>query len=533
MLSFRTMCETPNTAHPAPIRQSPWIERVILNYGCQEGDSLGQLHSLVLAVGRMSQSQAQGCPGTTGLLFLSDGVLQIPALLTASAWEDLTTYEDRETLESLVDTVVDIRECQLQFHMSPEMTRCRFYLEIKQLSVKATWPLRPSVPSCTTLPSVQQKIRETWMRCPAEQESESSQSGFELSRLLEEWRDDCMLEVLEDIQKTLMDVDPQASTSTSWDVDRLRDKGAKCFTAPVGCLLIPEGGAQQLETAAENTPPLVEDDMSYENTISGLINSDITPRSNPWDMFPPPGYSSFSSEASPAATSPPALQNPIGSESEVGETANIQPFAQDSKESSVTSQFSFLPPYQNQPHSSNRLATASSSSSAPVSLLGPSTEPSATDKRCPNKTRPNPPTLDQDKERVEKTSANSKRKRCDSTPERIISRSAEEEEEAAISGSPPSWLFDSHSGSGSREDSLHQQGPVDARLVRKSPVVHGDGSPFSYSYHASAHILQDFSHLEVADSLLQWAVKYLVAPQQTDDPQKTSIQKQLRQQQLI
>lgn len=247
---------------------TPWIEPLILNYSSPEGSNgSGRLKAHVIGVGQMSQSQAQGSDGPTGLLFLSDGVLQIPAVLTASAWEHLQEQEDRECFTSLVNTTVCIQDYQLQFHMAPEQTKCRFFLTVGELATTAAGPIKDNTPCCTSLPSIRLKICKTWrdlLNLEA-QDSQKSQCGFDLSELLGEWHHDCLHAVLKDVQERLMvvssrPVSPQPSTSTftslptdaviatSWDVDRVRYKEGKCFTVPVKCLLIPEVDAQLPQT---------------------------------------------------------------------------------------------------------------------------------------------------------------------------------------------------------------------------------------------------------------------------------------------
>ncbi|GLD67626.1 uncharacterized protein AKAME5_001896200 [Lates japonicus] len=124
---------------PARSRLCPWIETLILSYGSEEGGSSstssGRLKAHVIGVGQMSQSQAQGSEGPSGLLFLSDGVLQIPALLTASAWEHLQEQEDRECFTSLVNTTVCIQDYRLHFHMAPEQNKCRRNRTLRGASV--------------------------------------------------------------------------------------------------------------------------------------------------------------------------------------------------------------------------------------------------------------------------------------------------------------------------------------------------------------------------------------------------------------
>ncbi|KAE8296018.1 hypothetical protein D5F01_LYC04768 [Larimichthys crocea] len=206
---------------PSRIKLSPWIESLILSYGSDPqveeggGSSSGGLKAHVIGVGPMSQSQAQGSEGPTALLFLSDAVLQIPAMLTASAWEHLQYHEERESLSSLLNTTV----------IHPEL---------------------PAAVSRGPGEDQKQKICRTWRLLLDQemQESQRSQCGFDLSELLGEWQQDCLRTVLEDVRERLATASrPQPSTSasslthpgaltaTGWDVDRVRYKREKCFSA--------------------------------------------------------------------------------------------------------------------------------------------------------------------------------------------------------------------------------------------------------------------------------------------------------------
>uniref|UniRef100_A0A3Q3EQV7 Uncharacterized LOC109989819 n=1 Tax=Labrus bergylta TaxID=56723 RepID=A0A3Q3EQV7_9LABR len=233
---------------------SPWIESLILSYGCQDGSSSsssssssGRLKVHVIGVGQMSLSQAQGSEGPTGLLFLSDGVLMIPAILTTSAWEHLQDQEERECFTSLLNHTVCIQKYTLQFHMAPEQTKCRFFLSVGELATTAAGPVKKNTPCSTTLPSVRQKVCETWRTLLGQEGQESqSQCGFDLTELLGEWQHDCLQSVLEEVKEKLLTASYPANPH--WDVDRVRYKNEKCFTVPMNCLLIPEEGAQQLQT---------------------------------------------------------------------------------------------------------------------------------------------------------------------------------------------------------------------------------------------------------------------------------------------
>ncbi|KAM7002964.1 adrenocortical dysplasia protein homolog [Tautogolabrus adspersus] len=574
---------------------SPWIESLILSYGCQDGSSSsGRLKAHVIGVGQMSQSQAQGSEGPTGLLFLSDGVLMIPAILTTSAWEHLQDQEERECFTSLLNHTVCIQNYTLQFHMVPEQTKCRFFLSVGELATTAAGPVKDNTPCCTTLPSVRQMICETWRTLLGQEGQESqSQCGFDLTELLGEWQHDCLQSVLEDVKEKLLTasypVNPQPSTSTftssltwpdtisaaSWDVDRVRYKKEKCFSVPINCLLIPEEGAQQLQTpldvanrlsaafedgstdlpqvretaepsvedaewriedpalvqvncdARENSELHVEDNLLDEDMITRLNESEIRPLSNPWDIFPPPGDTCSSADASPEPQPHPHV--PI--------LTSTQLPVQSSKESQQTSEQnskvepSELMPYQKPPSSTNYPATVGTPAPTSVSPPEPFTRPAnlfpATGEPCIGVLKRNLSSLEQEShifeedmmETVERKCRKAKRKRSEPSEE---AQTSVQEEELQISGSPPSWLFDSTNGSGPEEDISNPQVQTTGKVLRKTSTVHRDGKLFAYSYQVSGKNLQDLSRFNISDWLLNWAAKYLVTPKQTENPHDAS-----------
>uniref|UniRef100_A0A3P8S926 Shelterin complex subunit TPP1/Est3 domain-containing protein n=1 Tax=Amphiprion percula TaxID=161767 RepID=A0A3P8S926_AMPPE len=538
--SCRTLTgNPPNMLRPARNRLTPWIESLILK------DS----------------------EDPTGLLYLSDGQLQIPTVLTAAAWEHLQDQEDRECFTSLLNSTVCIQDYRLLFHMAPEETRCRFFLSVGQLATVAAGPVKDKPPCCSTLNSVQGKIRLTWRALRGQEDSES-QDGHELTVLLDVWQRDVLEELKQDIRRRL---NPQPSTSshqasstlhtTGWDLDRIRYKGEEPFSVPMRYLLIPEdaaggmrpsgGEAQQQRSEpaavevwedAKSSPSPVEDktkkpsssspspvedktkkpsssspspvedktkkpsssspspvedttkkpsfsspspveDTTKKPSFSSpspveefVLSEDIVlpedmmdrPSFSPWDIFPPLCLSPSSSESSSEDLPPP----------------NPDPAAVHS-----TKESSFLPAYQNQP--SSVVQPAASSSVTP-----PDEAP----------TGQNLPAVESGvEETVERKARKMKRKRSDPSPE-ALSTLVEEE----LSTSPPSWLFDSQAGSeetGSSSSISPEQttGP----FQRKTPSMHSDSSPFSYSYRVTGQNLLDLSRFKVASSLLQWSVKYL------------------------
>ncbi|XP_057693172.1 adrenocortical dysplasia protein homolog [Corythoichthys intestinalis] len=509
----------------------PWIESLIQSYGSEEESSNGgRLKAYVTSVGQMSQSQACNAEGPTGLLFLSDGVMQIPAILTSSAWERLQERDDRECFSSLLNTTVCLKDYQLQFHMAVELTRCRFFLSVGDMLTTSAGSAKDNTPCCTTLPAIQQKISKTWRMLTGQATQESqTHMFFDLSELLGEWQHETVQKVLEDVRETLMTVrnlQPSTSTDvpqvdmfapTSWDIERVRYNEAKCPLIPEGeaileqtsnadflkmvkdgqiILSLSESSQSPVDTVDGQTAKSPEREQEIQNSGCNITHQDdthvdftkqdIIPLNKPWEMFPLPNGSSFldgSQEAFPLESIQPNQEN-CG----VNVTSNQLPITSTQLNDLQHSKgdHGSLPPYQ-------KLPLSSDSSNTPT---------------------PNGPTASQDKhtslENVDTPEGTvgrkAKRKReCLQEPPTDV---AVEEEEAQINGSPPSWLFESEMGSGTSE------GDVQTLCVetRKVPTVHIDGKPFDFTYMTLGQNLQDFSRFKVSKSLLSWAIKYLVAP---------------------
>uniref|UniRef100_A0A3B3HX10 Shelterin complex subunit TPP1/Est3 domain-containing protein n=1 Tax=Oryzias latipes TaxID=8090 RepID=A0A3B3HX10_ORYLA len=485
-----------------PSRLTPWIESLILSYGGPEDGRRGRLKAHVIGLDQMTQSQARGCEGPTELLVLSDGLIWIPAVLTASAWENLQEREDREYFNGMINSTVLIQDYRLQFHMDTEQNKCWFYLSVGELGTIAAGPVKELTPCYTSLSSVRMKIRETWQSLLVQENFHWSQCELDLTQLLEAWQDDCLQEVLDDIRKRLTAADSppgrhQPSTSahraadtwlrTGWDVDRVRYKGEESFTVPARCLLIPEEDSQQVEVpagtggeahpATEADPPqapgwdagesspVPEDSLLHELILS---DSDDLSLSNPWDVFPPLDVRSLSSDSSREMTPTPP---------ECGAAAASHPDAAAMVTSTQLPVHSYLPPYQKQP---TALPSSSTTSTNP----------------------PQPPSSD------DTAQQNLLRKRCDVTAEPGVPGQEE------LSESPPSWLFDLTGTSRTEEPVTPSTEPGPRKILN----THGDGKPFTYTYKVCGQNLQDLSRFRVAASLLHWAVKYLVTPRQKDPP---------------
>ncbi|XP_075994441.1 adrenocortical dysplasia protein homolog [Genypterus blacodes] len=503
-----------------PVRntQVPWIETLILNHDDEKAECTGRLTAYVTGVGSVSESQAGGSQGPAGLLFLSDGSVQIPAVLTAAAWERLQEEEERERVTGLDNVIVVITRYRTRFHMDAELNRCRFLLSVEQLVTKPAGPDQVQTPHCTSLPSVRHKISQTWKAQLAQGlGSQLSQDESDLSELLGVWEHECVEELLQEVQKLLGSLGPPRDpcAATGWDLDRVRYKEEEPLSIPVRFVLMPEEeeeeetpeGLQHTRTPQGIRAPDVlsaphsheswpgpgdsvphEDSVLHGDTVAGMISSDSTHLSNPWDMFRPP-CDSVSSSLSPAGSPPFPLTPSVGAQPCVAVLTSTQiredrPAALQTSEPSR--ELSFLPPYQ-RPHPCPPSTSAHPPEASSCSA--------ATDA---DQTPPHLPASDGDHQAPGvqvKRSGKAKRKRCDPAPE---------EEEAGVGESPPSWLFETSGSEGGSS---------------QTPSIHSNGTAISSSFQVTGQNLQDFSRFRVPDVLLHWAVRYLL-PEPPVEPQQ-------------
>ncbi|XP_058256624.1 adrenocortical dysplasia protein homolog isoform X2 [Hemibagrus wyckioides] len=253
----------------------PWIEQLVLNRG--EGQRATSVRAHVVGVSDLTESQCTDASDAC-MLFLSDGTVFIPAVLSAAAWEHMQELEERDTFSGLDNTTVSVRKFQLNFHMDPELTSCQFYLTVNQIVTVGRVTRHHRPPSCTMLPSVRQQILMTWRSLMKESSvtSMSSQSGFPLSCLMGAWHNDIIMDLLNDaIQKIAA---PSAghlgtATPTNWHRERLRCRGEECFSTLVSHLLIPEeqremltadpGVSSSSETPSGPLPPCVAEPTTW------------------------------------------------------------------------------------------------------------------------------------------------------------------------------------------------------------------------------------------------------------------------------
>ncbi|XP_023697718.1 uncharacterized protein [Paramormyrops kingsleyae] len=528
----------------------PWIEDLIQSYNIKERQDRMKAH--ILGLGKLPDPQEKLTEDPVALLFLSDGLVQIPGILTRTAWEKLQELEERESLQSITKSTVFLCKYNLEFQLEPEDSKCQFFLTIHEMATMAPGPVKCHIPSCTTLSSVRQKIYETWRSLQNDGSvlTTCTQSAFCLSELVLEWQDNRTTSLLKDLSACLLKPSryhppsPQPSTSrqscppallsryltTGWDTDRVRYKGDPPFTVPISQLNLP--AEQRLQLPHESAEVSREEDailQDVEDVNSSLIQ-DSEP-ANPWDMFDSAGADTSSllcdqespsgsitlDGICPAAMSTQALTShshelfvPAACDEEAPESetrgnppAPNPPLTLNS-EVSVRSEDRSLPPYQR----------PSTTFTTPPCSDGPHSSSFFSTKN----------TRDEEEEHIKRKLGRA-RKRTHSLLPMTEKGPSEEDEEEPQSGntgltkirSPPSWLLETQEGQGgpglgqnacSQSTTTAKVGPFPGPQ-RKLLTVHSDGAPFSYKYQPTVRVLEALRICRVPDKFLQWSVWYL------------------------
>ncbi|XP_053742103.1 adrenocortical dysplasia protein homolog [Synchiropus splendidus] len=232
---------------------SPWIQKLILEYDEAAAEHKRTFKAQVIYVDHLSPSQVHLAPGPTELLYVSDGEVHIPALLTPEAAQLLLEMEERECLSRLRFATVHIQKVKLLFYADAEETRSRFYLTVGSMATLCIVPRADVVPSCSELPAVQRKISKVWRRRFVGDEAvcRDSQSLMDLSQLLWECEQDSLSSLCVEIRDRLEGAEkppagphtspqPRNAHMTHWDADRIRFKNAPSFSVPVKFLLMPD-----------------------------------------------------------------------------------------------------------------------------------------------------------------------------------------------------------------------------------------------------------------------------------------------------
>ncbi|KAJ7986160.1 hypothetical protein DPEC_G00347900 [Dallia pectoralis] len=558
----------------------PWIENIISSYNTESNEEkkIFQMKGHVVGVKQLSESQDWQTEGLSMLLFLSDGVVHIPAILTQKAWKTLQEQEDRECFSSLNNCTVYVYSYRLMFNMASEQTKSQFYLKVEELITTSAGAAKDNTPCCTSLNLVREKICTTWRSLLAQNtgQSQGTQSEFDLSDLLGEWQQDWRQSLLEEVSKLLRTPlnpsFPMPSTSTApmhtftgtrWAVDRVLYKGEETFNVPVSHLHIPDELSQKLQTSSGDSktqsglvssseerlshpshtetdgPVVAVDDRqtdvlmplersfpSQDPPLSQSLGRDMlvtggTGRAvtSPWDMFAPAAdllrTSSASDESVTSDPPPPPESQSLLDPTPPPVTHTQYPLATSTQVSVVTQRSNEQSlPPFQKPGVSLSLPSSHSSSSI-VSLY---TKPGMEEHHSGLTATPHLPATD-------------KRHHMEVESEKDVTERRSKKAKRKSSGWTPeddiTWqeeeMLKSHTLPSwvlktpmVVEGSCRKKMEVAAVAPKKPSNVHADGTPFSYSYQRCGRISKDLSHFKISDGMLHWAVQYLVQPMQTD-----------------
>ncbi|XP_066504006.1 adrenocortical dysplasia protein homolog isoform X2 [Hoplias malabaricus] len=483
----------------AELEPEPWVELLVQNYGQKQRDISLRAHVVSNLTDSMQMDESSVC-----MLFLSDGTVFIPAVLSTAAWERLQDLEEREDFSGLDNTTVSVRKFQLNFYMDTELTSCQFYLTVDQIISIGRVTKHYHPPSCTTLPSVKQQILKTWRSLMKECSANSmnSQSGITLSCLMGAWHNDIIMDMLNDaIVKitTPIEYHPCVATPTHWHRERLRYRGEVCFSAPVSHLLIPEehrelltadpGASSGSETQSGLVPPHIDTEIKHPITAPDqkrdLLTVAIDGSSDlelPTLDHTRPEICCSRGEESGEGTSPWDIFCPapdlLGTPSSSSETS-MECLSQDSE----------------------TLLTK-----APQVPMATSTQAQSSNHSMDEKLRSGFTPYQRPHPYLQNSISLSEKNTTDQS---------HEEQQGQLSVSPPTWV--------TKNVALCTQdiSPMDIGL-KSPPTVspsakkeHTDGSGFYYIYEPCPQVVSAFSKYRVPEQLMQWAVTYLGTPEHT------------------
>ncbi|XP_048885934.1 uncharacterized protein LOC125751314 isoform X2 [Brienomyrus brachyistius] len=528
----------------------PWIEDLIQSYSIKERQSRIKAH--ILGLGNLPDPQEKLTQDAVALLFLSDGLVQIPGILTRTAWEKLEELEERESLQSITNSTVFLCKYNLEFQLEPEDSKCQFFLIINEMATMAPGPVKCHFPSCTTLPSVRQKIYETWrsLQNDGSDLTAGTQSAFCLSELVHEWQDHRTASLLKDLSACLLKPSryhppsPQPSTSrqscppaplsrylaTGWDIDRVRYKGDPPFTVPVSHLIIP--AEERLQLPRESAEVSREEDAVLQDAedVNNSLIQDSEP-ANPWDMFDSAGADTSSLLADQESPSGSITLDGIcaaAMSTQASTSHSLELFVPAAcDEAAPESESRGNPPAPNPPLSLNSEVSARSEDWSLPPYQRPSTSfttPPCSDGPQSSSFLSTKNTREGEKEHIKRKLGRARKRTPSLLPisEKGPSEEDKEEPQSGSTGltkirSPPSWLFDTQESQGGpglgrnacgQSTSTTEVGPF-SEPQRKPLTVHPDGTPFSYIYKPSARALEALRLYRVPDELLQWSVWYL------------------------
>ncbi|XP_074957968.1 adrenocortical dysplasia protein homolog [Phalacrocorax aristotelis] len=285
----------------------PWIVNLLVNYE-QLDTNENLLAGQVLRV--LSDSAAPGQPGVLqdAVLQVSDGSYYIRVVITSEALQAEENTHMQLRLSSLICRIIVLQKYTVCFREEARLEDCEFYLMVQRFIVLPLERQRLESSDGNQEPSVQQKIKELWLRTLALKNAPSSEPS--ISQLIDAIGQN-QLEVLKESAEECLDLRMPKETPatmknevpvTQWEAERKKEQGEDIFMVLADTLVIPPEEeavdcdafkADKSEAAPEKSGDdrTVSGDLSVVSQASSAESTALSASSegsldNPWNRLP-------------------------------------------------------------------------------------------------------------------------------------------------------------------------------------------------------------------------------------------------------
>uniref|UniRef100_A0AAY4EYT4 Shelterin complex subunit TPP1/Est3 domain-containing protein n=1 Tax=Denticeps clupeoides TaxID=299321 RepID=A0AAY4EYT4_9TELE len=259
-----------------PTKPERWVERLVLGYAPADQN----VQDFPVKAEVVGLTESQSVEGAACLMFLSDGVVFMPALLTDVAWERLQELEERDCFTGLENAIVSVQKFSLHFHMEPELVGHVSASHLNEHTLCCKWALKKSTPN---LPSQSKFFSDPGCLF----------TGFQLSNLMGMWQND----IISGMQNEIIDRLNMPGTSeqsvtalTGWHQDRLLYKvsvSVKVSLFNIDCFLYYRSTSAHLNTISfvSSVSATPEDLQPQQNQLASVTLKNLSASNTP-DTLP-------------------------------------------------------------------------------------------------------------------------------------------------------------------------------------------------------------------------------------------------------
>ncbi|XP_054253156.1 adrenocortical dysplasia protein homolog [Indicator indicator] len=303
----------------------PWITNLLVNYE-EPGACQNLLAGQILQVLRDSSTPGQPEVLQDAILQVSDGSFHIRVVLTCKALEGEEGRHQKLNLPNLICRIIVLQKYTVSFQKEARLEDCQFYLTVHKFIVLPMERQRMESSDGNQEPSVQQKIKELWLRGLERKNTHTAEPS--LSQLIAAIGQS-QLAVLKECAEECLDLWvpgglEEQSVSSQWEAERRRQQGED-FLVPASILLIPpEEEVVAPDTSGTGTGMVVpgqsdaavphdqvaesqgssDDSTALSDTMAEYLDS-------PWNRNPPISLTLSSSDGeAPLGSSPSLLCSP-------------------------------------------------------------------------------------------------------------------------------------------------------------------------------------------------------------------------------